>query len=88
MYFKVYLQDGYTIQPGPGVNLHNDGAGGGVLEMASGEGGWYQCTAFNTAGSCTTRARVTVNQQSPNPTPKPAGPNYILPTTSRTILPE
>ena len=25
------------------------------------EGGWYQCTAYNSAGSCATRARVMVD---------------------------
>ena len=26
------------------------------------QAGWYQCTAYNTAGSCATRARVVVDQ--------------------------
>ena len=31
-----------------------------IANAGKGEGGWYQCTAYNTAGSCATRARISV----------------------------
>ena len=67
-----------------------DGEGGAwlVVDGASPPlGGWYQLTAYNTAGSITTQARVVVKTP-----PEEAGgrgePRLILPTPSRVIEPE
>ncbi len=86
--FLCVLQDGYTLRHGPGVTISEDGEGRGWVELCPASSGWYQCTAYNTAGSCATRARVVVD---PPPIP-PMGvaqqPKIILPAHSRTILPE
>lgn len=49
--------------------------------------GWYQLTAYNTAGSISSQARVVVEV----PPAEPSGrgePRLILPTPTRVIEPE
>ena len=85
-----FYKDGHSIAPSPGLKMGMDGEGGAwlVVDGASPPlGGWYQLTAYNTAGSVTTQARVVVETP-----PEEAGgrgePRLILPTPSRVIEPE
>lgn len=56
-------QDGFDIHVDENVTIDYDCNGASVLTIrhATGhEDGWFQCTAINSAGICTTRARVRV----------------------------
>ena len=46
------------------VNIHYDQQGGAqiyIAEAQTKDAGWYQCTAYNLAGSAQTRGRVQVD---------------------------
>ncbi len=69
--------------------MTTDGRGGTILTIFSAGpdcDGWYQCTAFNAAGSAITRARVAV-QAPPEPPPAQV-PRLDLPRPGRIIEPE
>ena len=79
------------MAPNPGLKMGVDGEGGAwlVVEAASTTlGGWYQLTAYNTAGSITTQARVIVETPLSEEASGRGEPRLILPTPSRVIEPE
>jgi len=71
------------------VSVNQDGRGGSSITFLSSHDtdGWYQCTAFNCAGTATTRARVQV-EKPPEPEPKPPATRLDIPRTGRVIEPE
>ena len=78
------------MAPNPGLKMGVDAEGGAwlVVEGASpAVGGWYQLTAYNTAGSITTQARVVV-ETPPEEASGRGEPRLTLPTPSRVIEPE
>ncbi len=83
-------QDGHPLSAlATPHELTSDGAGGAALVLTSvgpEADGWYQCTAFNAAGSATTRARVAVDVPREEPRP-PQPPKLDLPR-GRVIEPE
>ena len=50
--------------------------------------GWFQCTAYNTAGSIATRARVVVDTPPPTQQTEGGAPRIVLPAHTRVIQPE
>ena len=83
-------QDGSSLRQSEHLIFHNDGQGGGWIEIGpagQNTGGWYQCTAYNAAGSSATRARVTVDMLPEEPKLKTI-PQLNLPYPSRIIEPE
>ena len=83
-------QDGYSLRQSDHLSIKGDGQGGGWLELGHAgpaTAGWYQCTAYNSAGSCATRARVIVDLQPEKPKEKANLP-LNLPYPSRIIEPE
>ena len=86
--FTVSLEDGHSLEPGQGVTLGQDGEGGAWLVVeasTAATAGWYQLTAFNTAGSSSCQARVVVETLPGETAP---APRLILPTHSRVIEPQ
>ena len=86
-----FFEEGHTLAPNPGLKMGVDGEGGAwlVVEAASPAlGGWYQLTAYNTAGSITTQARVIVETPPSEEASGRGEPRLILPTPSRVIEPE
>ena len=61
-----YEQDGHTLASSgviDNVNIQYDGQGASkiyIAEAQSGNAGWYQCTAYNIAGSAQTRGRLQI----------------------------
>lgn len=57
-------QDGIALNAFHNVNIHYDGQGGSKVYICDSQlkdAGWYQCTAYNDAGSSQTRARIQIN---------------------------
>ena len=83
-------QDGYSLRQSDLLTINADGQGGGWIELGPAgpaTSGWYQCTAYNAAGSCATRARVIVDVQPEKPKEK-TNLQLNLPYPSRIIEPE
>ena len=59
-----------------------------IAEAEKKDDGWYQCTAVNTVGSATTRARLQVVLPKETPPPPPIMPQLRIPYPGRTIVPE
>ena len=75
----------------PGLKMGVDGEGGAWLAVEAASpalGGWYKLTAYNTAGSITTQARVVVETPPSEEASGRGEPRLILPTPSRVIEPE
>ena len=85
-----YLKDGYALKSEANVTITYDGQGGSMIAIAEAEkkdDGWYQCTAVNSVGSATTRARLQVIMPK-EITPTPLIPQLQIPHPGRIILPE
>lgn len=59
-----------------------------IAEAQSKDSGWYQCTAYNQAGSSATRARFLVEVPAKEPPPAVPAVKLNIPHTGRVILPE
>jgi hypothetical protein len=83
----TWLKDGHALSNE--IEVTHDGRGGSTATfVATAEtSGWYQCTAFNAAGSSISRARVAVDLP-PEPAPAPPMPKLDIPRTGRIIEPE
>ena len=60
--------------PKENVSIQNDGKAGSkvfIAEAQNCDAGWYQCTAYNIAGSACTRARLQVDPLVDLPLPEP-----------------
>jgi Immunoglobulin I-set domain. len=85
---SILFQDGVQIQSGVGMNITVDG-GATTLDLPrarASDGGWYQVTAQNMAGSTATRARLFVQKPQYQETPQDRRLN--LPRPTRVIEPE
>ena len=84
------MKDGYALKSEANVTITYDGQGGSMIAIAEAEkkdDGWYQCTAVNSVGSATTRARLQVIMPK-EITPTPLIPQLQIPHPGRIILPE
>ncbi|KAI5701651.1 hypothetical protein M8J75_011738 [Diaphorina citri] len=84
----TWQKDGVQIQSGVGMNITVDG-GATTLDLPrarASDGGWYQVTAQNMAGSTATRARLFVQKPQYQETPQDRRLN--LPRPTRVIEPE
>ena len=77
----------------PNINIQYDGQGRSTIYIAEAtqkDAGWYQCTAYNEAGSNATRGRLEVKVPRDYVVPPPpAQPQFKLniPYTGRIIAP-
>ena len=78
----------------PNINIQYDGQGRSTIYIAEAtqrDAGWYQCTAYNEAGSNTTRGRLEVKipRDYVIPPAPPTQPQFKLniPHTGRIIAP-
>ena len=83
------VEDGHSLAPGPGLSLgHSEGKAWLVAEHASPAlAGWYQLTAYSTAGSITAQARVVVEPVA-GQEEEEGTRGLVLPSPTRVIEPE
>jgi hypothetical protein len=83
-------QDGTALACMHNVNIQYDGAGASrvyIAETQLKDAGWYQCTAYNEAGSTATRGRVQLDMPQQMPMIRPYF-KLNLPQTGRLIEPQ
>ncbi len=81
------VQDGHPLSSlSTPHELSPDGSTLVLHSVRPEDDGWYQCTAFNAAGSATTRARMAV--QVPREEPQPQQPPKLDLPRGRVIQPE